>query len=104
MQVVMDEPVPPTRLQPKTPRDLETICLKCLRKEPGRRYATAAELADDLSRFREGRPVLARPLGYAARAAKWVRRRPDPGGAAGRERGGGPRGDCPARRSATASQ
>jgi WD40 repeat protein len=76
MQVVMDDPVPPTRLQPKTPRDVETICLKCLRKEPSRRYATAAELADDLGRFREGRPVLARPLGRVARVAKWARRRP----------------------------
>ncbi len=76
MQVVSDDPAPPTRLQPRTPRDVETICLKCLRKEPSRRYATAADLADDLGRFREGRPVLARPLGRVARVAKWARRRP----------------------------
>ncbi len=68
--------MPPGRLQPGLPRDLETVCLKALRKEPARRYTTAAALADDLARFREGRPVLARPVGPLGRALKWARRRP----------------------------
>ena len=78
LQVLSDEPVPPRRLQPKAPRDLETICLKCLEKEPGRRYATAAELADDLGRFRRGEPVRARPpsLGYVLGKWAWRRRTP----------------------------
>ena len=64
-QVLTEEPVPLRRLQPKVPRDLETICLKCLQKEPHRRYASATELAEDLARFREGRPIVARPLSGA---------------------------------------
>jgi serine/threonine protein kinase len=74
--VRQDEPVPPRRLQPTVPRDLETICLKCLRKEPGRRYATAHDLADDLRRFRAGEPVRARPVGTPEWVIVWCRRKP----------------------------
>ncbi len=70
------EPVPVRQLQPRAPRDLETICLKCLGKEPGRRYASALELAEDLRRFQADEPIVARPMGPAERTVKWVRRRP----------------------------
>jgi eukaryotic-like serine/threonine-protein kinase len=69
-------PTPPSRLGSGVPRDLETICLKCLDKEPGRRYASASDLADDLRRFLEGRPIQARPAKPWQRLWKWARRRP----------------------------
>jgi len=68
------DPVPPRRSLPNIPRDLEVICLKCLEKEPLRRYHTAAELADDLKRWLEQRPILARPISVSERTLKWVRR------------------------------
>lgn len=71
-----EDPVAPGRLRPGLPRDLETICLKCLEKEPGRRYASAARLADDLGAFLEGRPVAARPVGRLGRSKRWARREP----------------------------
>ncbi|HZW32334.1 MAG TPA: protein kinase, partial [Isosphaeraceae bacterium] len=75
-QVIADEPVPPSRLRPKLPRDLETIGLKCLRKEPAQRYPTAAALADDLRRLLDGRSILARRSGTLEQAWRWCRRNP----------------------------
>jgi serine/threonine protein kinase len=73
-QIAFEEPVPPRRLNPAIPADLETIVLKATAKEPAERYATAQELADDLRRFLEHRPILARRPGLVERAAKWARR------------------------------
>jgi hypothetical protein len=74
--VTSDEPVRPRRLQPRLPRDLEAITLHCLEKDLGRRYASALALAEDLHRFQEGKHVVARPVGAAARLARACRRRP----------------------------
>lgn len=75
-QVLNEEPSSPARYLPRLPRDLETICLKCLNKEAHRRYASAADLANDLQRFLEGKPILARPTAVWERTLKWSRRRP----------------------------
>lgn len=77
MQQVLDaDPVSPQLINPGVPRDLATVCLKCLEKEPAKRYPTAQMLADELSRFLEGKPVWARPVGRLARGWRWCRRKP----------------------------
>jgi len=75
-QVIEADPVPPRLLNPSIPRDLETVCLKCLEKDPYRRYNTAQTFAEDLGRFLNGQPVVARPVGPAGKAGRWCRRNP----------------------------
>jgi hypothetical protein len=75
-QVENMDPASPSSVQPQTPRDLATICLKCLEKDPGKRFGSAAALADDLRRFLDGRPILARPATARERVWKWARRHP----------------------------
>ncbi len=76
MLLLTEDPVPPRTLQPAIPRDLETICLKCLDKKSSRRYQTAQELADDVARFLEDRPILAKPVSRFEHLMKWARRNP----------------------------
>ena len=76
VQLREDDPLSLRRLNPTVPRDLETVCLKCLRKEPSQRYATAQEVADDLGRFLSGEPIHAKPLSPLGRAWRWGRRHP----------------------------
>ena len=75
-QVRESSPTPPSKINPRTPRDLQVICLKCLEKEPGKRYATAAALATDLRRFLDHEPIEARPPRMWEWFVMWVRRRP----------------------------
>ncbi|WP_406695127.1 protein kinase [Singulisphaera sp. Ch08] len=76
LQVLNNEPVPVTSLRPDVPRDLETICIKCLRKEPRQRYGSALELAEDLRHFLRDEPIRARPVSAVEKLGRWVRRRP----------------------------
>jgi serine/threonine-protein kinase len=76
LQVRTEDPLPPSRLQSKTPRDLETICLKCLAKPPGKRYSDALALAEDLRRFQAGETILARPVGRIEHLLNWAKRKP----------------------------
>ncbi len=82
LQVLEREPEPPRKLNPRIDRDLDTVCLKCLEKDPQRRYDSAAALADDLQRFLDGKPIQARPVGRGERVVRWFRRNPALGAAA----------------------
>lgn len=75
-QVMNQDPVPPRTLNPTVPIDINTICMKCLAKDQRKRYESAAALADDLSRFANGKPIQARPVGWFERMAKWTHREP----------------------------
>jgi tetratricopeptide (TPR) repeat protein/tRNA A-37 threonylcarbamoyl transferase component Bud32 len=75
-QVIDDDPVPPSRLVPRLARDIETVCLKCLHKEPRKRYDSALDLAEDLDRYRRGDTIQARRTPVWERGVKWTRRRP----------------------------
>jgi serine/threonine protein kinase/WD40 repeat protein len=76
LMVLHEDPISPSELRPKVPHDLTTICLKCLEKEPSQRYGSAQDLAEDLRRFRDGEPILARRVGTIGLAWRWCRRRP----------------------------
>jgi serine/threonine protein kinase len=76
LQIISEEPPPPRKLSAAVPRDLETISLKCLEKDPARRYATAGDLAAELRRYLAGEPIHARPISRPARAWRWCRRKP----------------------------
>jgi eukaryotic-like serine/threonine-protein kinase len=78
VQVLHEDPIRPSRLRPDLPRDLEILCLKCLEKDPRKRYPSAEALADELRRFRQGKPIEARPVGVVERTARWTRRHPLP--------------------------
>jgi serine/threonine protein kinase len=74
--VVTEDPVPPRQLQPKVPKDLETICLRCLRKDPNKRYPTAAALGDDLHKYLDGEPITAKAALPGGGAVKWAKKNP----------------------------
>src|SRR5260370_20113466 len=75
MKALNEEPVPPRKIRRKCPRDLDVICMKCLQRDPKKRYATAGELAEDLQRYQEGEPIRARPPGRLAALRNALRRR-----------------------------